>query len=397
MATASYNEKTQTWILNCKDLTKEAKGEKNIYFKRKKKDTAYSSMSKRDKIARLAQMQNLAEEYEQKTKLGFYTRDEMKEAIDAVEYLTNGVTDDMMIKRGNEDYLFAKKRHLSLFVSWLESKHKGIHLHQINNDIAKSYFLHLAKNGYAYMTIKKIALILSFIFTRIREKFEDYDSDYNYKNPFCKDSNLPRMDFDSVEREGFTIEQLKEVIGSCEDDYLKLLIKLGFILGNRKGDLLQLRWTTESIDLKNRVITIRQQKTIKHKDKIRSKIYITDELMNMIKPYYSDGDYLFDVWKFSNKEPQSSTPNRLFRQVMVKLGLDGGEKKGIKTVHHYSFHSLRGTCITELKKANFNNDLIDYLVGHRGKGIDAAHYNKFSNSPKESTEQMIDYLISLIK
>lgn len=397
MATATYNEKTQTWILNCKDLAKEAKGEKDIYFKRKKKDKAYPTMSKRDRIARMAQMQTMAEEFEQATKAGVYTRDEMKGLIDAVDYLTNSVTDDMLIKKGSEEYLLAKKRYLSLFVSWLENNHKGIYLHQINNDIAKSYLLHLSKNGFAFTTIKNVSLILSFIFGRIREKFEDYDSEYNYKNPFSKDSNLPRMDYERVEREGFTIEQLKQIIDNCEDEHLKLLVKLGFILGNRKGDLLQLRFTADSIDLENRVITIRQQKTLKHKAKIKTKIYITDGLLQLLEPYYNEGEYLFSVWNFRQNVPQSGRVDRMFRELMEKLGLDSGEKKGIKTVHHYSFHCLRGTCITELKKANFNNDLIDYLVGHRGRGIDAAHYNKFWNNPQESTEKMIDCLLGLLE
>lgn len=395
MATATYNEKTQTWILNCTDLAKKAKGEKDIYFKRKKKDKAYPTMSKRDRIARMAQMQNLAEEYEQATKVGVYTHDEMQGVIDAVEYLTNSLTDDMIVGRGSQEFMSEKKRQLSIFVSWLSENYKGIYLHQINNDVAKAYLRHVGTT-HAYGTVKARATNLSFIFGRIREKFEDYDSDYNYKNPFGKASNLPRMDYSRVQKEGFTMEEMKRIITATDDEYMQLLIKLGFILGNRFGDILKLKFTPDSIDLNKRIITIRQQKTKNHKTVIQTKVFITDSLMALLKPYYRKGEYLFSVWNFSKGEPQQGTPSRAFRAIMAQLDMNTFEKKGKKEVYHYSFHCLRGTCITELKKAMFNNDLIDYYVGHRGRGIDAAHYNKFGNTPQESTESMVNCLMGLL-
>ena len=41
---------------------------------------------------------------------------------------------------------------------------------------------------------------------------------------------------------------------------------------------------------------------------------------------------------------------------------------------------------------DYNQSRLDYLVGHRGKGVDSKHYDKFSHDPKAATADILEYL-----
>ena len=121
------------------------------------------------------------------------------------------------------------------------------------------------------------------------------------------------------------------------------------------------------------------------------------QLLDYIKER-SDNEFLFpDEWRgMSGKSYQADKVCNKNRDILDEMGLDEYSVSGVQKNYAYGFHSLRSTMKTALKNKDFNRDRIDYLVGHRGKGVDKDHYDKFYQDPKGSTADMIEYLESLL-
>lgn len=398
MATARYDKKYEGWILEYTDHTKIAQGKRGD-SKKKQKDRTYPTLSKRQQKQKEAQMLNLALELEAKSKRGIVNKDNVDKPISAIEYLSNM---QVVTKTSDAEGIAARKREISKFVEFLSLRYKKCYLHEINKDVATAYLKTLSYLSHG--TLNKRRAGLAAVFARIQEDMEEWGSPYRYRNPFRKQSILDGIKQDEegkvryAERRKFEIEQVKEIIERATEEHplLGAVWYFGFLTGWRLGDILNLKWS--QIDLKKRTIDIVFGKTrVASKGKLKAKIYITDvmkEVIEVLGRYSADENLLPKNWRGDGGVDAIYKKNR---RILGLMGLGEYVNAGAKKQYPYTFHGLRGTVTTLLKLKDFNRDRIDFLVGHRGKGVDAEHYDRFYETPKESTADMIGYLESLLK
>ena len=401
MATARYDEKYEGWICEYKNYRKQHT-HRRIDSKFKVKDKEYPKLSKTKQAMKLAQMVAYAIKLEEDSKSGMIDYENLDKPINCADFLEN-LPDEKICESKNPSSIRTKRLVMERMITFLRNhnSYKKLFLHQMNNDVAREFFTSF--NHYAYGSLDKMREALSFVFERNKEIMWQSGSNLRYSNPFRKESiirgivELTDERVLAASREIFTIEQVKQILELAPsfNEMLPKVWKLGLVLGWRLGDILRMKW--EQIDFEQRTIYCLFQKTKNNQQPIEGKVFMTDFILEIIKSVPRlDNEFVF--WGHittltNNIENQVSKWNR---KILNILGLDGYQVVGVKKVYDFSFHCLRGTIITTLKNRNFNQDRIDFLVGHRGKGIDSKHYDKFFSNPREATEELINCMQSLL-
>lgn len=394
MATARYDKNYEGWILEYTDHMKILQGKRGD-SKKKQKDREYPKLSKRLKEMRYAQMLNLALELESKTQSGIVCKENAHKPVLAVDYLPKM---QVIAKTTKKQSLDERKRHIKEFVEFLKVRYPKRYLHEINKEVARAFFIHYAHLSLGSLDKKRNSM--AAIFHRIQDDMDDLDSPFRFRNPFAKPEILDGIKVieedkvTAVERKLFEIDQVKEAIQHAEErsKYLAFLWKMGFLTGWRMSDILNLQW--KQVDLQKRTIDLVFGKT--SEKKIKTRIYITDLMLSFIEEVRdpkNDEFILPDEWVGDNGRKKA---NYHCRRLLDAMGLDERANSGVQNASIYTFHGLRGTVLTNLKTKDFNRDRIDFLVGHRGKGVDKDNYDRFHEKPMESTKDMIDFLGSLL-
>ena len=397
MANAKYDKTYQGWIMTYTDRTKYRKDGKYLNRTKKEKDKDYPSLPARQKRLREAEMIAKAQAYEDACTNGKITTANPNKSVVAADYLEQMQTITAWSR--DPEAIKARRKVINEFVTWLRAHklYKNFHLEQISRAVAKEYLTFLINKGLAAGTITKRRKSLSVIWGLIIEELEDLGSELVVNNPFAGGKILRRISKTdeeieaegkvfSVEKKAFTMPQVREIIERMR--YYKPMLAyvwhLGFLTGWRVGDILNLKWG--QIDITNRTLTL-----ISGKTKIKTILYLTDGLLalfNEVKEQSTDTSPEGKVFYYKG----SMAYNLHNRAVLDEMGLSETAKSGVKEKHLYTFHSLRGTMKTALKVKDYNESRLDYLVGHRGKGIDAKHYNKFYDDPKAATQDIIEFL-----
>jgi hypothetical protein len=81
-----------------------------------------------------------------------------------------------------------------------------------------------------------------------------------------------------------------------------------------------------------------------------------------------------------------------FARLREKWGLNEHEELGMQKTYTYTIHSFRGTVITRLTQAGYQEARINYLVGHAPTNTEAKHYLDLS---AEDTIAMIEHMQDL--
>ena len=59
----------------------------------------------------------------------------------------------------------------------------------------------------------------------------------------------------------------------------------------------------------------------------------------------------------------------------------------------YAVHSIRGSVTSLLKGVgNFNNDLVEYILGHAGDSVSQTNYERFDGNPELFTRQPLEFM-----
>lgn len=397
MSTARYNKIYEGWILEYTDFRRVAQGKRGDK-KKKIKDRAYPVLSKNKQRHKEMQMQAYAVELEKQTK-GNGDTPKADVPILAVEYLS-GVK--KFCRSIHPRTVEGARAIVARFRDFLKMQYADYYLHEINSEVALSYFRSIS--DYAFSTLIKHKTTLNYVFSKVLRKMQDAGSNLRYKNPFSDDEMLNEFALDNngdnrgkVCKRSFSIEQIREIVAGAEMEKYPLFSKvwyIGYLTGWRLGDILALRW--EQIDFANRMITMTHHKTKRFK--IITKIFIIDRLLNILRTMRrsakSDDEFLFPSW--STPKYGGLKFNRLSREKLSRMRLWQTKKSGVRQQSLYTFHGLRGTIITVLKLQDYNQDRIDYLVGHRGRGVDPTYYNRFYEHPEEATRDLLEYLDELL-
>ena len=155
--------------------------------------------------------------------------------------------------------------------------------------------------------------------------------------------------------------------------YLFFLIVTGW----RVNDILRLKW--ESVDLQQRIIKHTHRKT-KNK-RLQTELGITDLMLEILlnlkemQQHAPDNrkEFVFSLYT-GNADTSYGNIIQHFSRLREKWGLNEHEELGQQKTYTYTIHSFRGTVITRLTQARYQEARINYLVGHAPNNTETKHY-----------------------
>ena len=386
MATFTYNKKTRTFTVIWKDHAKEALGVKYPYGRKSKKWLGDKAPTASEKRAIEKELMQHADEEETKSKgqASFIRIHGKTDEITAAGYLMSLKDDELTITKDNTAQSVARHR-INTFINWLNTKHRGLALHQVNSAIASQYYKYLEGERLAYATIQHHIARLRFVFNDAMIKYEN--SPLKPSNPFAT-LRLHKVitKVAGHKRKSYTNEQLQKfLLASIKSNHLnkwQLFQRFAtyyflIVTGWRVNDILRLKW--ESVDLQQGIIKHTHRKT-KNK-RLQTELGITDlmhEILLMLKEmqqYAPDNrkEFVFSLYT-GNADTSYGNLIQHFARLREKWGLNEHEELGMQKTYTYTIHSFRGTVITRLTQAGYQEARINYLVGHAPTNTEAKHY-----------------------
>jgi integrase len=169
-------------------------------------------------------------------------------------------------------------------------------------------------------------------------------------------------------RRAFTIPEINRLIKKAEGE-LKGLVVFGIFTGQRLGDIARLSW--RSLDLDNNEIRFLTAKTGKRLafPLLRP---LADYVATLDAPNDPDAPLFPNAYASVIKEGRVVTLSNQFHNLMAEAGLvekrthvSEGKGRGAKRAGgQISFHSLRHSTVTMLKKAGVSDAMTQQIIGH---------------------------------
>jgi len=172
-----------------------------------------------------------------------------------------------------------------------------------------------------------------------------------YQTINSKDNRLLRNKNDNARKRILKPDEFERLI-SALPYHAKNLVATGYYTGMRRGEIFPLTW--DKVDLKNRIITLDPEDT---KDDERRLIPICDELYNILKdiPKAIHAPYVF-LYK--------GKPVKDIRTALKKACKEVGIPYGRKFEDGITFHTLRHTFNTNMRKAGVADSVTMKITGH---------------------------------
>lgn len=337
------------------------------------------------------------------------------EKVYAAEYLRN-MREDKLCGTANEDTRYAARKYVTAFADWIAANlGEKFELHQINKDHCEEWLRYLeAEKNYSFASISTMKRMVQYPFDRIEEIFEK--APYAYRNPFKKISmkKCGLKNTVTERKENFTIEQLEYILKRAGENRqhnkkMKLHTFAFFyflmVTGWREGDVAGLKW--DEIDLKKRVIRKLFKKT-KNSSGMVCKLYITPLMLGILEKVKELpapkkwSEYVFCYGREDTADLIGSNVTKAqthIRTMRKELGLtQKNEKNGVYAMNPYAVHSIRGTVTSLLKGAgNFNNDLVEFILGHVGDTVSQTSYERFDGNPELYTREPLEFMEAMIE
>jgi integrase len=186
------------------------------------------------------------------------------------------------------------------------------------------------------------------------------------KNPVIA-VQLPKAE--SSEREVFTHAEVERLLEAAPSLEWQTLILLGYFIGARLGDCVQMKW--ENVNVDEGTIVYHQKKTGK---KVIVPMHF--HVIGHLKYLSTFGTSGFLCPKLANKGPGGNHGlSEGFNRIVRKAGIDPMKVQG-KGVRHFSkrtFHSLRHSFNSALANAGVAEEVRMKLTGHSSKDMNARY------------------------
>lgn len=167
-----------------------------------------------------------------------------------------------------------------------------------------------------------------------------------------------------------------EALCSAAPPHLRNAIIIGYHTGMRRGEILNLTWPM--VDMKNRIITIPREIT---KDDEERKVPISDilyaTLSKIPRALHDDHVILF-------KGKPLDVLGRALGRACEKAGIIYGRK----TEDGFTFHDLRHTFNTNMRKAGVAESVIMAITGHSTREM----FDRYNKVDEEDTRQAVNQL-----
>ena len=190
-------------------------------------------------------------------------------------------------------------------------------------------------------------------------------------------------------QEGPSLEQLNRILATLREPQLTPIAVLGFT-GMRAGEVQRLQ--PEDIDLTGNWIDIESREGLETKTGLSRKVPIHSRLRPLLEAISKQAR----PWAFtrppSKKYHAGNQPlnikklNEQFQQVLHKLGLPTGRKKG-----GFTLHSLRHFFETFTVNAGVPQRVVDTWLGHRSDRSMAAVYYKLKGEDSQAFMKKVPF------
>ncbi len=406
MAKVTYSKKTRTFTAIWKDYACEAEGKRYPYGRKSRRWTGQKAPTAAEKRQMICEMLLHA----QKAELASLERAEhiriygAQAAVSAEAYL-EGLGEDELCISTTQEARKAARQVINTFVRWLKVEHAGLALHRVNSCIAAQYYRYLQATNLSYGTIEHYIARLRFVFHAAQLRYEE--SVYKPGNPFAAlrlHKVIPKVM--GHRRKPYTEAQLAGFLAAAAEqggpNMWRRLQRFGayyflIVTGWRVNDVLRMRW--EQVDMQRGIIWMKHSKT--QNIGIRTELKITG-LMQTLLPALEKlqelaaeehRGYMFPLWSGKAGSAYADLAQH-FAKCRAEWQLAEYEQQGVNKTHTYTIHSFRGTLITLLTRAGFQESLINYLVGHAPRGTEARHYLTLG---AEDTRAMVEYMEKICK
>jgi len=155
-------------------------------------------------------------------------------------------------KAPHPTYVHQRKVILTRFAEFVATKQKGVtDFVEVKPETAKAFMAAEGARGVSPKTWNDVLKLLRSTFKHLHPHLSDGS------NPFY---GLLTKTTVTVNREPFTVEELKAILAACaDDDFVRPLVVTGMCTAMRRGDCCQLKW--KDVDLKDGFITVKTAKT----------------------------------------------------------------------------------------------------------------------------------------
>lgn len=205
---------------------------------------------------------------------------------------------------------------------------------------------------------------------------------------------------DQFERRPFTLPELKRILEAANDEW-KGMIFFGLYTGQRLGDIARLAWT--NIDLQHREIRLVTGKTSR-----RQILPLAGPLAKFIEEKLPAGDTpdapLFPrIHATAQRHKHAGNLSNEFYSILVAAGLatkkshkaDPDKAKGRsakREQNELSFHSLRHTATSLLKRAGVSDAVAMEFIGHDSKSVSRNYTHIDTATLKAAADKLPDVL-----
>jgi integrase len=192
------------------------------------------------------------------------------------------------------------------------------------------------------------------------------------KNHPCLE--LDTLDGESVEREPFTPDEIKNLLKAASGDW-KGAILFAYFTGARLGDVANMRWS--AIDLDKGLITFTPKKTKRGKKVLRIPLH-PDLEKELLKHPGVGGAFLFPSLAERGTGGTGGLSEE-FSSIKEQAGVHGTvirhTAKGRSSTTK-SFHSLRHSFVSALANAGVAHELRQVLVGHASEKMNEIYTHR---------------------
>ncbi len=212
------------------------------------------------------------------------------------------------------------------------------------NDIEK--YKALRANEVSKSSVNIELRTIKAIFNIAKDRWEILD-----KNPA---KNIQQFSIPEKEKLSLNFHEVKEFLNNVDDNKFKNVVLFALNTGCRASEIINLEWN--DIDIKNRIITIRNKPTFKTKTGRIRQIPINEQVLsllnNIILKFHNCNCYVF-------LNQKGNQYRRDFLTYKFKKTI-----RRCKLPLKYHFHCLRHTFITALIKQNVSISKVMKLAGH---------------------------------
>lgn len=315
----------------------------------------------------------------------------------ALEELTGQPSASMSLKNHADTFLLLKqqtvkpnsiskyRQSVESFLSWMGPSRILAELSFISrNDI----------EAWKSTLITRLATSTANSYLRIiKEMFTDAE-----KRGYLNDSPAKHVEkfanLQTTRREPFTIPEVQALLKQAKDTEWEGIILFGLYTGQRLGDIISLRWN--QIDIGSMEMTFQTRKTNR-----TISLPIAEPLQDWILSHAGDepnGPLFPKFYRSLQKNGKTVTASGSFRRLMFEAGLcPKPTKKRIKdgrSSHRESstksFHSLRYTATSLLKRGGISNAVAMDIIGHQSEAVSRIYTNIDTQTKRDAISRLPD-------